>query len=163
MPRPKASPNAYRDVIPMLDAALHAGGARFDCGTRENAIRMVQRLNQYRLLSRRMNFDQHKAAGPQHNQTNDQWLFEVQQMKWHISAYDDLIIRFPRDGMIIIDRKPDQPFLAAFDKDGNPLEVEMPQGNLATPWITPAPMQSRGPREKFNPTKPLNLMDEPDE
>jgi hypothetical protein len=171
MPRPKASPNSYRDVRPMLDAALGAGdrGARFSCGSRENAIRMVQRMNQFRLITRRMNFEQHKAAGPQHNETRDRWAFEVQNMKWHISEYDDLIIRYPRDEWIIIDRKPDRPFIEAFDGEGNPLDVAMPEPNVATPWIEPSPQTMRpiiphgttqAPREKFDPSKSLDLTDE---
>jgi hypothetical protein len=60
MPRPKASPSSYRDVIPMLQFAKRSGGARFNCGTLANAIRTVQRMNQFRIVDRRINYDVHK-------------------------------------------------------------------------------------------------------
>jgi hypothetical protein len=122
MPRPKASPTSYQDVIPMLNFAVENNGARFECGSLGNAIRTVQRMNQYRTIERRINYDAHKSAGPSPGQREHEWNWEVQSLKYQVSIYDNLIIRRPTNSMVIIDRKPDQPYTQAYYPDGRPAD-----------------------------------------
>jgi hypothetical protein len=176
MPRPKASPASYRDVIPMLEFAKRSGGARFNCGTLANAIRTVQRMNQFRIVDRRINFDIHKNRPPKDPDKLYWHELAIQRMDHLTSEYDGLVIRRPTDMFVVVDVKPDKPWLEAYDANMNFVEdirsdeerqkaLEDQKLYDETPdWLKAPPTTQRptipdgttqAPREKFDPTKPL--------
>jgi hypothetical protein len=180
MPRPKASPASYRDVIPMLEFAKRSGGARFNCGTLANAIRTVQRMNQFRIVDRRINFDIHKNKPPKDPDRLYWHELAVQRMDHLVSEYDGLVIRRPTDMFVVVDVKPDKPWLEAYDANMNFVEDirsddqkqaaieeqrvineqepdwskhERPEDRLQRLIVPDG--TTRAPREKFDPSKPL--------
>jgi hypothetical protein len=180
MPRPKASPSSYRDVIPMLQFAKRSGGARFNCGTLANAIRTVQRMNQFRIVDRRINYDVHKNSPPKDPDRLYWHEQAVQRMEHLASEYDSLVIRRPTDMFVVVDIKPDKPWLEAFDANMNFVEDirsdderqkaldDQKLYNETPDWLKAPTTQrptildgtTQAPREKFDPTKPLGLTDD---
>jgi hypothetical protein len=151
----KAGPNSYQDIQRILDRAWERGGARIDVGSQAAAIRMVQRMNQFRILDRKVMYEKTKRLIPDPNNFDAVQDYEknVNGMWALASLYDHLIIRRPVDGVVIIEKKPSRPYIAMYDLEGNLIDegedkpVEMP---------TPAGHKHE---EKFDPSKPLNLLD----
>lgn len=116
-------PTAYYDIVPALDAALYKGGARVQCGTEGAAIKLVQRMNQYRILDRKINMKRrHEKPLPADFTMASLEQANRDEMVYLSSEYDGLIIK--RVGtVVILERRPDHPWIEITDMDGNPIEV----------------------------------------
>jgi hypothetical protein len=156
MPRMKAGPNSYQDIQRILDNAWERGGARIDVGSQAAAIRMVQRMNQFRIIDRKVMYESVKRRVPDPNNFDAVQDYEknINQMWALASVYDHLIIRRPVDGMVIIEKKPSRPYVAMYDLEGNLIDE-----GADVPIQAPKPADSQPNKEKFDPGKPLNLLD----
>src|SRR5882762_9432384 len=97
----KAGPAAYRDVRDMLDLAFERGGAIFNCGSQAAAIKILQRMNNYRIIHRKISYNKIKANPPTDPNDAAGWFKYnslTEDMYGLTSKYDDLIIRRPING-----------------------------------------------------------------
>lgn len=154
MPRMKAGPNSYQDIQRILDSAWERGGARIDVGSQAAAIRMVQRMNQFRIIDRKVMYESTKRRVPDPNNFDAVQDYDknINQMWALASLYDHLIIRRPVDGIVVIEKKPSRPYVAMYDLEGNLIDEGEDK-----PITAPIPAGTK--QEKFNPNKPLNLLD----
>jgi hypothetical protein len=174
-------PTAYFDIIPGLDAALYNNGAVIECKSTGEAIKQIQRMNQFRILDRKMNHEKRLRMELPEGIHRGIEIQNRENLYYLKSIYDVLVIR-RRDTKIVIERRPKTPWLAITDLDGNPIETtpvqvfdpiqdayekEYDRFNERIELEKKRPTVSGGttqaPREKHNATKPLNLMDESDE
>lgn len=107
--------NSFRDIPPILNAALAAGGARYVCETRGAAIVWRARAYKYRKALLRQSAERY-AHIPGYEPT---------------TPYDALVLRIARDDEKVVEIG----FAAGpgvlLDKDGKPLEPQhnTPQGD----------------------------------
>lgn len=99
---------SFSDIIPVLDAALRAGGARFELDSKGAAVRWVQRANQ----ARKIRFE-----------------LEVERLR----SIPGLAPSTPWDSLMIIrdDHKVEirvrKPMPTIFDLEGNPIQLDKPE------------------------------------
>lgn len=174
-------PAAYRDILPALEEALWKPVVMIECGTAAAAVKLVQRMNQFRILDRRLNHENRlkkelpPVDGPNDIMGREYRAIEMrnrENLMYLKSQYDILVIR-RRDSLVIIERRPEHPWLKVMDGDGN--EIELKPFQIIDPYdelknkernrtereIIPDGT-TQAPREKFNQSRPLNL-DKPDE
>lgn len=163
-------PRAYFDLVPALNAALYSGGARVQCGTEGAAIKLVQRMNQYRILDRKLNLKRkHEKPLPADYAMAALEQSNRDEMVYLHSEYDNLIIK--RVGtVVILEHKPEHPWLEITDLQGNPIEVvprvvQDPERIKADEdlerFLKKYPDKSAPNKENdLDPDKPLGLMDE---
>lgn len=175
-------PTAYFDVIPALDAALLNDGAVVKCATTGAAVKQIQRMNQFRILDRKMNHEKRLRMELPEGIHRSIEIDNREKLYYLKSIYDVLIIR-RRNTDIIIERRPKTPWLEITDLNGNPIEttpvqvfdpiqdahdreydraneqiqreIEHENKRAIIPGGT-----TQAPRPKFDPTKPLSLTDD---
>lgn len=165
-------PAAYSDITPMLYEALQKG-AQVNCGTVAAAVKLVQRMNQFRIMDRKLNYEkQMRRELPQNDIYRAIEIRNRENLLYLKSIYDVLIFK-RRESVVIIERRPPQPWISITDLEGNPIEVppydfvdpyvEMANAELNResfkPVTTEELMRQVEERKKHNLTKPLNLMD----
>jgi hypothetical protein len=173
-------PTAYFDIIPALEGALQNNGAVIECGTTGNAIKQIQRMNQYRILNRRMNHERRLKMDLPHGPMAGVEMKNREELFYLKSKFDVLIIR-RRETKIVIEMKPSKPWLSITDLEGNPIETDIMEvfdpikdieiqediriaERIKVEEAKLRPLVPGGttqaPREKFDPSKSLDLTDE---
>jgi hypothetical protein len=126
-----AGTKTYADIIPAMQQALARGGLRLTCANEAAAIRTVQRMNQYRILDRKIqNAIRTAKPLPEKQGPNDfKTEFIRERMEWYrdrlmhlYSQYDELIIK-RRENVVLLEIKPKQPFIAAETLDGESITI----------------------------------------
>jgi hypothetical protein len=126
MARTLRGPAAYGDIVPYLQRAMMLDGIRIEASTEGGAIKLVQRLNQYRILHRKLNMKaKHERPLPTDEYMKHIELDNRSQLMYLESIYDELIIR--RSGTVVtIEKRDINPWVSVTDLKGNPLPPEEP-------------------------------------
>jgi hypothetical protein len=183
MSRSLKGPTAYRDIIPALEEALWKPVIMIECGTTAAAVKLVQRMNQYRILDRKLNHENRlkkelpPLEGPNDVMGREYRALEMrnrENLMYLRSQYDILVIR-RRDSLVLIERRETHPWVKIMDGEGNEIEVKPfqvvdPYKEIESKEFDRVEQRNKisggttqAPREKFDPSKPLSLTDDTDE
>jgi hypothetical protein len=119
-------PAAYADIIPLLNEAGVQGGLRIPCDNYGAAIKLRQRMNQFRILDRQLN-ERAKCARPLPLDKTEAYYEDENRTrrKYLVSSYDNLIIK-QIDSYVIIEIRPKTTWGTVTDLAGNPVEIGPP-------------------------------------
>jgi hypothetical protein len=163
---PLKGPQAYKDITPLLMSALHRGGCQVDAGSTAAAIKLVQRMNQFRILDRKINHDAACRRELPYVAADREMELSLRNNLYYLkSDFDDLIFK-RRDSIVLVEMR-GMPYKSVKTLDGEPMQIEPfeipnPYKEHETKTWTPIASDgtTRPPREKFNPNKPLSLLDD---